>query len=263
MYQDILYQVTDQIATITFNRPDYGNAFSSASFHEIPAALEKAGTDPQVRAIVITGQGRIFCAGGDINQFKDQIQSADGPGLPKSLFEEAGGLALAIRACPKPVIASVNGAAAGAGLGVALASDFRIMEESSSLVTSFVFMGFPGDTGVGYFLQQMLGTAKATELLMLSPKVKGVAAKELGLATEVVADGQLQEATYAFAKKIANLPTLALGQQKAMLNSVFYADLEKYIQLEIENMHQASKTTDHQEAVMAFLEKRPAEFRGE
>lgn len=174
-----------------------------------------------------------------------------------------GKVALAIRACPKPVISSINGAAAGAGLGVALASDFRIMEKKSSLVTAFINMAFPGDTGVLYFLQQMVGTAVATELMMLSPAVKGERALALGLANRVVEDGSLTEGTLEFAQQIADLPTLTVQKQKQLFNEFFYADLERFTQREAELMNDASKRDDHKEAVEAFLAKRKPVFKGE
>ena len=262
MFKDILYEVKDRVAWIKFNRPEYGNAFSDDSFEEIPIALKQAEVDETVRAIVLTGVGKMFCAGGDINQFKDMIENDTG-GLPKSMIIATGKVALAIRACPKPVISSINGAAAGAGLGVALASDFRIMEKKSSLVTAFINMAFPGDTGVLYFLQQMVGTAVATELMMLSPAVKGESALELGLANRVVEDGSLTEGSLEFAQQIADLPTLTVQKQKQLFNEFFYADLERFTQREAELMNDASKRDDHKEAVEAFLAKRKPVFKGE
>lgn len=260
MFKDIIYEVKEDIAFIKFNRPEYGNAFSDDSFEEIPIALKQAEADETVRAIVLTGVGKMFCAGGDINQFKDFIKADNG--LPKSMIIATGKVALAIRACPKPVISSINGAAAGAGLGVVLASDFRIMEKKSSLVTAFINMAFPGDTGVLYFLQQMVGTAVATELMMLSPAVKGERALALGLANRVVEDGSLAEETLQFAKEIAALPTLTVQKQKQLFNEFFYSDLERFTQREAELMHDASKRDDHKEAVEAFLAKRQPLFKG-
>lgn len=261
MFNDIIYEVEGHIAFIKFNRPEYGNAFSDDSFKEIPIALKQAEADQAVRAIVLTGEGKMFCAGGDINQFKDIIE-ADNGGLPESMIIATGKVALAIRACPKPVIASINGAAAGAGLGVALAADFRMMEKKSSLVTAFINMALPGDTGVLYFLQQMVGTAVATELIMLSPTVKGERALALGLANRVVEDGCLAEETWQFAQQIAALPTLTVQKQKQLFNEFFYADLERFTQREAKLMNKASKGDDHKEAVGAFLAKRKPNFKG-
>ncbi len=262
MFEAILYEVKDNIAFITFNRPKQGNAFSETSFREIPEALSKANEDTSVRAIVLTGKGKLFCGGGDVNQFKEILDDPNSEGLPNHLVDATGQLSIAIRNCPKPIISSINGAAAGAGLGVALASDFRIMEESSTLITSFIFMGFPGDTATSYYLQKILGTAKTNEMMMLSPKVKGKEAKELGLSTLTVEDGTLEEATKQFAQKVASLPTKALAQHKKILNEFFYKDLSEFTSLETKNMVEASKTDDHAEAVVAFLEKRQANFTG-
>ncbi|WP_084676371.1 enoyl-CoA hydratase/isomerase family protein [Carnobacterium pleistocenium] len=239
-----------------------GNAFSEESFREIPAALAKASEDAAIRAVVLTGIGKLFCGGGDVNQFKIIIERDDG-GIPEQLVEATGAMSRAIRNCSKPVIAAINGAAAGAGVGVALAADFRIMEKRSSLVTAFVGMGLPGDTSVLYFLQKMVGTAIATELLMLSKPIKGERASELGLVNQVVEDGTLEEETWAFAKKVAALPTQTISYQKELFNEFFYSDLEKFNQREAQLMHLASLTDDHKEAVTAFLEKRAPQFKGQ
>lgn len=261
MYQTILYEEKESIAYITFNRPEVGNAFSEDSFREITKALGQASQDAAIRAVVLTGKGKLFCGGGDIHQFKEVIEKDDG-GIPEYLVEATGAMGRAIRSCSKPVIASINGAAAGAGMGVALAADFRIMEKRSSLVTAFIGMGLPGDTGVLYFLQKMVGTALATELMMFSKPVKGEAAFDLGLANKVVEDGMLEEETVAFAKQIAALPTQMVSYQKELFNEFFYKDLEKFNHREAQQMHLASLTDDHKEAVTAFFEKRKPHFSG-
>lgn len=262
MYEDIIYEVEGNVATIKFNRPTVANAFSELTFQELPAALKKAEQNPDVRAIIITGEGKMFCGGGDINMFREQINSDEGPGLAKELFEATGRMAFAIRHVSKPTIAAINGAAAGAGMGVALACDFRVMEENAVMLTAFVNMAFSGDTGLGYFLQQMLGTHKATELMMLSQKVSSQEAKELGLVTEIVPSDQLAATALAFAQKLAKLPTKAVASQKELLNRIFYKDIEQHILLEAEYMHDCSKSEDHIEAVDAFLNKRRPEFKG-
>ena len=261
MYKAIIYEVKENVAYITFNRPEVGNAFSEDSFREIPKALMNVSKDDTIRAVVLTGNGKLFCGGGDINQFKEVIEKDNG-GIPEQLVEATGAMGRAVRNCSKPVIASINGAAAGAGAGVALAADFRIMEKRSSLVTAFIGMGFPGDTGVLYFLQKMVGTSLATELLMFSEPVKGEYAFDLGLANKVVENGTLEEETWAFAKKVAALPTQAISYQKNIFNEFFYNDLEEFNHREAQLMHQASLTEDHKEAVTSFLEKRKPQFRG-
>lgn len=261
MYQSIIYEEKDDIAYIIFNRPEVGNAFNNDSFREIPEVLNKVSQDNRIRAVVLTGNGRLFCGGGDVKLFKDIIE-AEQDGIPEEMIRATGEIARAIRNCKKPVIASINGAAAGAGAGVALAADFRIMEKSSSLVTAFVNMAFAGDTGLIYFLQKTVGTAIATELLMFSDPLKGEKAFELGLANRVVENGTLEDETLAFAKKAASLPTLAVARQKELFNDFFYADLEKFNNREAELMHLSSLTEDHKEAVSAFLEKRRPQFKG-
>lgn len=252
---NVLYEEKGSIGLVTFNRPEVGNAFSEAFFDEISDVFDSIESNDQIRSVILTGAGKLFCAGGDLNYFKEVLDDPKIQGLPHSFIQAPGMFAKRIREFPKPVIAAINGAAAGAGLGIALACDFRVMEERSSLVTSFINVGFAADTGVAYYLQRMVGTAKTTELLMLSPKVKGPKAKELGLATEVVADGELIEASINLANKLATKSQLALAQQKQLINRHFYQDLDLNSQMEATLMNTASQGEDHKAAVEKFLSK--------
>lgn len=252
---DVLFEVKDAVALVTFNRPEVGNAFTEEFFVEINEVFDSIEEQDTIRTVIITGAGKLFCAGGDVNSFQKVIEDPNTNGLSHTFIQAPGMFAKRIREFPKPVIAAINGAAAAAGLGIALACDFRVMEERSSLVTSFINVGFAADTGVAYYLQRMVGTAKATELLMLSPKIKGPEAKVYGLATEVVADGELLQASFDLANRLSEKSALALHQQKQLINRHFYKDLDLNSQMEATFIHAASKGEDHKTAVKKFLSK--------
>ena len=260
-YQEILLSVENKVATITFNRPQYGNAFAIGSYTEITEAVEALGSDDAVGAIVLTGTGKNFSAGGDINRFKELIET-------KVYLEEknvamAGRMAATVRRCPKPVIAMVNGAAAGAGCSLALACDFRIVSPKSKFVMAFINMGLSGDTGGMYYLQKLMGTGKTIEMLMTGAPVGGEEAVRIGLANVLApSNEELLSTTMEFAQKLANKPLFAIKCQKELLNHTFYDDLEHYTKHEAGYMTACSRSQDFAEAVYAFLEKRPPVFTG-
>jgi 2-(1,2-epoxy-1,2-dihydrophenyl)acetyl-CoA isomerase len=260
MYETLLYDVKNQIATITFNRPDASNAFIKESYREIVSALETASTSDAVRAVVLTGAGKHFSAGGDINRFKSLIES--GEYLQVENIAAAGNMAIAVKKCTKPVIAMINGAAAGAGCSLALSCDFRVVTAKSKLTMSFIKMGLSGDTGGMFYLQRLVGAAKAGELMMLGDVVTGEDAVRLGLATVLADEDKLAESAYALAQKLADAPTFAISRQKKLMYETFYATLEEYSKREAVYMAKCSRTTDFAEAVDAFLEKRPPCFTG-
>jgi 2-(1,2-epoxy-1,2-dihydrophenyl)acetyl-CoA isomerase len=259
-YQEIIVNVEDKVATITFNRPQFGNAFAAGSYSEIPDALEKLGADGAVGAIVMTGAGKNFSAGGDINRFKELIESK--VYLQTENVAKAGKMAIAVHKCPKPVIAMINGAAAGAGCSLALACDFRTVTPKSKLVMAFVNMGLSGDTNGMYNLAKLMGTGKAVEMLMTGAPVGGEEAVRTGLATKLFSDEELAAETYKFAKTLANKPLLAIKRQKELINEYFYGDIEAYTEKEAEYMVACSHSADFAEAVYAFLEKRAPVFTG-
>ena len=258
MYQTILFNVENHIATISINRPEVGNAFGDQTYNEIRQALESCSQDNDVKAVVITGEGRFFSAGGDIKSFKEMIDK--GQPVTEDMVKIAGAMGRAPKECSKPVIAMINGSAAGAGAALAMACDFRIMGENSSIVTAFINMAFPGDTGLIYYLHQALGTPRTMEHLVLGKPITADLAKDYGLVNLVVPDNQLKEATYKFAAKLTQLPTKVVGRQKAIINEYFYKDLEAFNAQEAKYMHQSATEPDHAEAVNAFLEKRKPEF---
>lgn len=260
MSNDVLLTIDNRIATITFNRPEYSNAFSKDSYRQVKEHIESCYDNSDVGAVIITGQGKHFSAGGDIKRFKMLIDTKEY--LKEENIKMAGDMAAAIRRCPKPTIAMINGAASGAGCGAALACDFRVVTAKSKFIMSFIKMGLPGDTGGIYNLAKLLGTAKATELMMLGTPVGGEEAYRLGLATILAQPENLMDETMAFAEKLAKMPLQAICCQKAVLNEFFYEDIDKNTEKEMKYMVACSYTADFKEAVYAFIEKREPVFQG-
>lgn len=261
MYEYILLEKVNGIATITLNRPEFGNAFAIPEYNEVKDALEKCGADPEVRVVVITGAGRFFSAGGDVVKFREHIES--GEFLKAENVRMAGAMSRAVLECPKPVIASVNGAAAGAGCALALACDFRVVTPKSKFGMAFINMGFCGDTGGIFFLNNMLGIAKTTELMAMGNLVGGEEAYRLGMATRLAEEGKLAEATAELAQTLANKPTQAIARQKKLYYEFFHRDIEEFNNREATYMYECGRTADHKEAVYAFLEKRAPKFTGQ
>jgi len=260
MYEDILVSKQNRVGIISINRPEFSNAFGRDTYREMKHAVETLGSDDEVGAIVITGVGKHFSAGGDIKRFKMLIET-------KTYIEEAsvklaGEMAASVRKCPKAVIALVNGSAVGAACGLAFASDFRFVGPGSKFVLAFIKMGLSGDTGCIYYLQKLIGVAKTTEMIMTGAPVGGEEAVRLGLATKLVPDESLSKETFAFAEKLAAGPLLAIRRQKELMTQTFFNDLEEYSRLEMKYMVECSRSADFEEAVNAFLEKRPARFIG-
>lgn len=260
MYNEILFSVENKVATITLNRPDFGNAFAPESYKEIIQAVESCAENPAVGSIVVTGTGKHFSTGGDIKRFKKRIETKTY--LNPETVALAGKMSATVRRCPKPVIAMVNGAAAGAGCSLALACDFRIVTPRSKFIMAFIKMGLSGDTGGLYYLQKLVGVGKTTELMMTGAPVVGQEAVTLGMANKLVPEEELSVATNAFAQQMANSPLAAIRRQKSLLNQFFYSDLDEYTKQEAIFMVECSRTADFAEAVDAFLEKRSPVFTG-
>lgn len=250
-----------RVATLTLNRPEFANAFATESYGMIYDYMQELGEDKSVGAVVITGAGRFFSAGGDIQRFKRLIES--GEYLIAKNLEYAGKMTTAIRRCPKPVIAMINGAAAGAGLSCALACDYRIVTPSTKMVMAFVNMGLCGDTGSILNLTKLIGIDKASQMMMTGEPVKGEEAVRIGLASFLAEEEKLAETTYAFANKLANKSATAIAAQKALLAKYFYHMLDEYTVDESNTMADCSRQPDFTEAVYAFLEKRPAVYNKE
>jgi 2-(1,2-epoxy-1,2-dihydrophenyl)acetyl-CoA isomerase len=257
---DLLETIEDGIAWLTLNRPDRLNAFSPAMLHGLGEALQRLNEDTGVGAIVITGAGRGFCAGGDVKTMPNR--AAQGFEERIEGLRRMHQLPLLLRTMPKVVIAMVNGPAVGAGLGLAMACDLRIAGRLARFGTGFAGVGYSGDFGGSWSLTRLVGTAKARELYFLGDIIDAEAAHSLGLVNRVVADEVLQDETAALARRIADGPRIAYGYMK---RNLFAAETEPLAAvLEMEAVHQArtAMTEDHLEAARAFAEKRRPVFKG-
>ncbi len=258
---DIETSLEGGVLTLTMNRPERMNALSLELGQGMMAAIEAASADPDIGAIVLTGAGRAFCAGGDVKTMAARgEQTAE---MRLEILRNRSRLALMIRQCLKPVIAMVNGPAFGAGFSIALACDFRIAGQSARFGTAFGRVGLSGDFGGTYNLTKLVGPMIARELFLLAEPFDADRALKLGILTRLVPDESLREETMAFAKRFADGPRVAIGYIKRNLLAAETEPMERV--LEMEALHQTlrtSQTEDHKEAVRAFAEKRPPVFRG-
>lgn len=261
-YQTILVDITEGVATITFNRPDKYNAFNDTQIVETTKALKDASRDPTVRAVVLTGAGKAFCAGQDLGNVGERSIS-----FIEHVREKYNPLVNQMRTLEKPIIGAINGAAAGAGLSIALACDLRIISTKATLVfAAFSRIGLVPDNGMSYYLPRLVGHAKAFELLILADAQNRISAEQavaLNLCTQAVEPEQFTEVVRQTALKLANLPTRAIGMTKRMLNLSWDSSLAEMLDVEAQMQEAASRTADAQEGVMAFLEKRDPNFTGQ
>jgi enoyl-CoA hydratase/carnithine racemase len=257
---ELLYEVKDRIATLTLNRPDKLNAFTGPMIDRWAWALGEAQRDPEVNVVVVTGAGRAFCAGGDVARM--------GEGRPtpldhkNQLWENIHRVPKALEAMDKPVIAMVNGVAVGAGMGMSLMCDVRIASDAARFSTGYVRVGLvPGD-GDTYFLPRLVGSAKALELLWTAEFVEAAEALRLGIVNRVVPAAELSEATYAFARQVADGPQIPIRMIKRLVYQSLRLDLRTHLDLVSSHMAVVRETEDHREGVRAFGEKRPPKFTG-
>ncbi|HEY5659535.1 MAG TPA: enoyl-CoA hydratase-related protein [Gaiellaceae bacterium] len=244
------------VLTITLNRPDVLNAFNTAMHRALAAALRDA-RDAGVRAVVVTGAGRGFCVGQDLTEFREA------PGdIGSRLRDNYHPNVRAIRALEKPVIAAVNGAAAGAGMSLACACDLRLAADSATFVPAFINIGLIPDSGGSYFVTRILGPARAFEWLASGRRLTAAEAHAWGLVTEVVESDALAGRAAAFAAQLAELPTRGVGMTKRLLDRAVTATLDEQLEREAQLQAAATQTADFKEGVAAFLEKRQPRFRG-
>src|SRR2546429_2039553 len=244
------------VLTIRLNRPDVLNAFNAELHRALGGALKEA-READVRAVVITGAGRGFCVGQDLTEFREA------PGdIGSRLRATYHPNVLAVRALEKPVIAAVNGAAAGAGLSFACACDLRVAADSASFVPAFINIGLIPDSGGSYFVTRILGPARAFEWLTSGRKLTAAEAHAWGLVSEVVETDGLTARAAEVAAQLAALPTRAIGMTKRLIDHALNATLERQLEREAELQAAATQTEDFREGVAAFLEKRPPEFGG-
>ncbi len=244
------------VLTITLNRPDVLNAFNTDMHRALAGALKEA-RDAAVRAVVLTGAGRGFCVGQDLTEFREA------PGdIGSRLRDNYHPNIRALRALEKPVIAAVNGAAAGAGMSIACACDLRIAADSASFIPAFINIGLIPDSGGSYFVTRILGAARAFEWLASGKKLTAAEAHAWGLVSEVVESDALAGRAAELAAQLADMPTRGIGMTKRLLDNAADATLEEQLEREAQLQTAATQTEDFREGVAAFLEKRPPRFKG-
>src|SRR5262245_7704685 len=261
MEQQLIESISEGVATLTLNRPERLNALSTPITSGLLEALPRLARDDSVGVVVLTGAGRAFCAGGDV---KSMAQGTGERPLEEAVTHLRGRMEVSrlLHEIPKPTIAMVNGAAAGAGLSLALACDLRIAGESARFVTAFANVGFSGDFGGSYFLSKLVGTGRARELYYTAEPVDAARALALGVVNRVVPDADLAATTMEFARKLARGPRIALGLMKQNFNAAESGTLAELLDLEARRQVETGQTNDHKEAARAFVEKRAPVFTG-
>lgn len=254
----LISELKNQVLYLTLNRPEVFNSFNKEMALALQNELDKASSDENVRAIVLTGNGKAFCAGQDLAEATDP----NGPSLNDIVRLHYNQIILKIRAIEKPVIAAINGVAAGAGANIALACDITIAKESASFIQAFSKIGLIPDSGGTFYLPRIIGFQKASALMMLGDKVSATDAEKLGMIYKVVADEQFDELVHSTAQNLASMPTKGLGLTKRALNKSFESSLEQQLEWEAVIQTEAGQTYDFNEGVQAFLEKRKPEFKG-
>jgi 2-(1,2-epoxy-1,2-dihydrophenyl)acetyl-CoA isomerase len=260
MTDSVLREQTGTVATITINRPAARNALTAETKLGLLDALRDCSGDDGVRAVVLTGAGHAFCAGQDLREHAEQLEA--GGAVSDTVREYYNPMVTAITAMPKPVIAAINGVAAGAGAALALACDFRIAAQRASLLMAFARVGLGADSGASWTLQRLVGMARAAELLMLAEPVEAAPALSMGLLTSVVADEELPAAAAAFAAKLATGPTLAYAAIKEGLLYAAAHGLHESLAREAELQEALGRTHDHLAATRAFLRKEAPVYEG-
>ena len=263
---ELLETFEEGVLTLTINRPKARNTVNQSVSDALQDALHRAEPNPDVRCVVLTGAGGIFSAGGDVSVMASGEQFASDDDDPEAALVEAirdgGEVSRLLYEIPKPTLAVISGVAAGFGLSLALACDLRFCLDTARLTTAFTKVGISGDGGISYFLEYLVGPAKARELYFTSEVITGQEAFEMGLVTKVAPQETFEEESQSYAKTIASLPTVALGCIKANLIAARHSTLGDVLQLEAENVVRTMLTDDHKQAAAAFLDKRTPIFQG-
>ncbi len=256
----IQIKIENNIAVITLNRPEVFNSFNREMALALQDAFDACEQDAAVRAIVLTGSGKAFCAGQDL---KEVTSPELNPGFKKILEEHYNPIILRIRNLKKPIIGAINGVAAGAGANIALACDIVVASERASFIQAFSLIGLIPDSAGTYFLPRLIGFQKASALAMLGDKVSAEEAERLGMIYRYVSQEEFDTTVEKLANKLANMPTKALGMIKELFNSSMTNTLEEQLAMESKYQIEAAQSEDYAEGVAAFIEKRKPNFKGQ
>ncbi len=259
-FETILLDIADGVAKITLNRPHALNAFNDQMIQETTAVFKQASRDKEIRCVVLTGNGRAFSSGQDLSDINSR---GDSFSIGDHLRHGYHKLIMQMVTLEKPIIGAINGIAAGAGCGVALAADIRIASDTASFMLAFSRVGLVPDSGVNWFLPRLIGTARAYEMAITADKILAATAYDWGMVNKVVPAAQLMETVAAWAKPLAVGPTLAYGLTKRAMNKAWQTDLSEALTYEAHLQEIAGRSHDSKEGVMAFLQKREPAFRGE
>lgn len=255
----ILSEIQDKVMIITLNRPDKFNSFNREMAFQLHAALDQAEKDENVRAIVLTGNGKAFCAGQDLSEAIDP----NGPGIARIVDEHYNPIVLRLRKIEKPIIAAVNGVAAGAGANIALACDIVTSNTTASFIQAFSKIGLIPDSGGTFFLPRLIGFQRASALMITGDKVGALEAQQMGMIYKVFPDETFMTEAMKFAQGIADMPTKGIGLTKRLLNESVFNTHDKQLHREGIVQVEAANTYDYSEGVNAFLEKRKPAFKGQ
>ena len=259
MSKSIQLKVENKVAYITFNRPEVFNSFNREMAFSLQETLDACEANKDVRAIVLTGNGKAFCAGQDLKEVTDPDLN---PGFKKILEEHYNPIITRIRSIKKPIIGAINGVAAGAGANIALACDIVVAHEKVSFIQAFSLIGLVPDSAGTYFLPRLIGFQKALALAMLGDKIGAEEAEKMGMIYKCVPTEEFDETINKLALKLANMPTKALGMIKELFNTSMTNDLESQLALESKLQIEAAQSEDYKEGVAAFIEKRKPNFKG-
>jgi 2-(1,2-epoxy-1,2-dihydrophenyl)acetyl-CoA isomerase len=255
----ILFDVREQVGCITLHRPEKLNSFNRDMALQLQDTLDECKKNREIRAVYISGSGKAFSAGQDLAEVVDP----EGPGMKRILSEHFNPIVSRIRKLDKPVVAAVNGVAAGAGVNIALCCDITVAAQSASFIQAFSKIGLIPDSGGTYMLPRLIGWQKASAIMMLGEKIPASEAERMGMLYKVFPDGSFAEESFKLASQLSKMPTKALAYTKQALNFSFHSTFEEQLRDEDILQQRAAQTLDYKEGVQSFIEKRPPNFKGE